>query len=132
MENFTWYFDAYITKWLMECETNCIFLRLLNLLKPVTRQTWKLGQYIIGIRTELSQRINAVHSSRGIYLCIYSIYLFNCKALFVSLKDKVCLKIAIPAYCFNIFCVLLCLLIKKLILGSKTNWQAWESFHVKL
>ena len=43
-----------------------------------------------------------------------------------------CLKIATPDYCFNIFGsifdVLFCLLIKKLILGSKTIWQSSRNF----
>ena len=55
------------------------------------------------------------------------ICLFDCKALFVCIKDRTCPRIAIPVYCFNIFGsifgVLFCLLIKKLILGCKTVWQ---------
>ena len=66
------------------------------------------------------QRINAVYCSRGIYLCFF---IFDYKALFVCVKDRTCLRIAISAYCFNIFGsifgVLFCLLIKKL-LGCKT------------
>ena len=78
-----------------------------------------------------SQRINAVDRSRGIYISVYSI-IFNSKAQFVCVKDRVCLKVAIPAYCFTIFGsmfgVLFCLLIKKLILGSKTIWQSLRKF----
>ena len=29
--------------------------------------------------------------------------MFNSKPLFVCVKDRVCLKVAIPAYCFTIF-----------------------------
>ena len=80
-----------------------------------TRYTSKLVQYIIGIRTEARQKVNAVHCSRGIYLC-----LFDCKALFVCVKGRTYLRMAIPAYCFSIFGsifgALFCLLIKKLIL----------------
>ena len=84
-----------------------------------TYQILKLVQYIIGIRIETKQRINAVHYSSVevfIYLFISDLYLI--KALFVSLKDRTCLRIAIPAYCLNIFGsifgVLFSLLIKKL------------------
>ena len=77
---------------------------------------------IIGIRTVTSQRINAVLCSRGIYL---SAYLYLIIKLFVCVKDRICLRIAIPAYYFNIFGsifgVLLFLLIKKLILELKPS-----------
>ena len=56
---------------------------------------------------------------RYLFIC-----LFDYKALFVCLKDRICPRMAIPVYCFNIFGsvfgVLFCLLIKKLILGCKT------------
>ena len=52
-----------------------------------------------------------------IYLFMYTV--FDYKALFVCVKDRKCLRITIPAYCF-IFGALFCLLIKKLPLGSKT------------
>ena len=98
------------------------------MLKPVINYTWKIVQYIIGIRTETRQRINAVHCSRGIYLS----FLFNCKALFVCVKDRTCLRIAIPAYCLSIsgsiFGALYYLLIKKLILGCDTIWQSMRKF----
>ena len=59
---------------------------------------------------------------RYLFIC-----LFDYKALFVCLKDRICPRMAIPVYCFNIFGsvfgVLFCLLIKKLILGCKTLWQ---------
>ena len=81
----------------------------------------------IGIRTETSQRINAVYCSRGIYLCI-----FNYKSLFLCVKDRASLKVSIPAYCFNffgsIFGVFFFLLIIKWILGSKTIWQSMRKF----
>ena len=35
-----------------------------------------------------------------VFVCLS---IFNYKALFVCVKDRTCLKIAIPAYCFNIF-----------------------------
>ena len=79
----------------------------------------------LGIRTETKQRINAVHCTRGMYLCLF---IFDYKALLVCVKDRTCLRMAIPAYCFNIFgsvfIVLFCLYIKKLILGCKTVWQS--------
>ena len=53
-----------------------------------------------------------------------AVFIFNYKALFVCVKDRAFLKIAIPSYGFNnfesTFGVLSCLLIKKIILGSKT------------
>ena len=97
-------------------------------MEPGTYQTWKPVQYI-KIRTEIRQRINAVHYSRGIYL---SFYLYLITKPFVCVKDRICLRIAIPAYCFNIFRsifgVLFSLLIKKLILGCKTIWQSMRKF----
>ena len=52
--------------------------------------------------------------------------------LYVCVKDRTCLRIAVPAYYFNIFGsifgVLFCLLLKKLILGSKTIWQSVRKF----
>ena len=57
------------------------------------------------------------------YLFI-SLFIFGYKTLFVCAKDMICLRIAVPAYCLNIFRsifgVLFFLLIKKLILGCKT------------
>ena len=46
--------------------------------------------------------------------------LFDYKALFVCVKDRTCLRLAIPAYCFSIFGALFCLLIKKLTLECDT------------
>ena len=93
------------------------------MLKPGIYQTWKLVQYIIGVRTKTRQKINAVHCS---------ISLFDCKALFVCLKDRTCLRMAILAYCFSIFGsifgALFCLLIKKLILECDTIWQSMRKF----
>ena len=96
-------------------------------MEPGIYQTWKLAQYIIGIRTEVRQRINTVCCSRGIYLC-----LFDYNDLFVCVKNRTCLRMAIPAYCFNIFGssfgVLFYLLIKKLILECKSIWQSMRKF----
>ena len=57
------------------------------------------------------------------------------RALFPCVKDRACLRLAIPSYYFNIigsvFGFLFCLLIKKLkklILGSKTIWQSMRKF----
>ena len=98
-------------------------------MEPAIYQTWKLIQFFIGIRTKTRQKINAVHCSRGIYL---SIYLFDYKAWFVCLKDRTCLWMAIPAYCFSIFGsifgVLFCLLIKKLIIEFDTIRQSMRKF----
>ena len=56
------------------------------------------------------------------------ICLFDCKALFVCVKDRTCLRMAIPAYCFSIFGssfgALFCLLIKKLMLECDTISQS--------
>ena len=73
-------------------------------MEPGIHQTWKLAQYIIGIRTEIRQKRNAVHCSRGIYWCLYLIVKF----------------------CF--FGALFCLLIKKLILEYDTTWQSMSKF----
>ena len=54
-----------------------------------------------------------------VFIYLFTVFTFNSKALFVCVKDRVCLKVTIPAYCFTIFGsivgVLFCLLIKKLI-----------------
>ena len=67
-----------------------------------------------------------------VLIYLFTVFIFNSKPLFVCVKDRVCLKVAIPAYCFtifgSIFGVLFCLLIKKLILGSKTIWQSLRKF----
>ena len=68
-----------------------------------------------------------------VFIYLFTVFTFiNYKALFACVKDRACLKIEIPAYCFNIFGsifgVLFCLLIKKLILGSKTIWQSMRKF----
>ena len=56
------------------------------------------------------------------------LFIFDCRALFVYIKDRN--RIQIPAYCFrkSTFGVLLCLFIRKLILGSKTTWQSMRNF----
>ena len=59
-------------------------------------------------------------------------FLFDYKALFLCVKDRACLRMAIPVYCFNIFGSILglfCLLIKKLIfIACKTIWQSMRKF----
>ena len=50
----------------------------------------------------------------------------------VCVKERTCLRIAISVNCFNIFGsifgLLFSLLIKKLMLGSKTIWQSMRKF----
>ena len=54
-------------------------------------------RYILNIKTcSVRQRINAVSCCRGICLFI-SLFIFNYRALFVCVKDRICLRIAIPA-----------------------------------
>ena len=64
-----------------------------------------------------------------VFICLF---MFDYKVLLVCVKDRTCLRIAISAYCFNIFGsifgVLFCLLTKKLILGCKTIWQGMRKF----
>ena len=56
-----------------------------------------------------------------VFICLF---IFDYKSLFACVKNKTYLRIAVPASSSNIFGsifgVLLCLHIKKLILGSKT------------
>ena len=109
----------------------CNLIFLLTLYKDIgTRFIPNMKTFfldILGIRTEKRQRINAVHCSRGIYLC-----LFDYKAMFVCVKDRTRLRMAIPACCFNIFGsifdVLYYLLLTKLILWCKTIWQSLRKF----
>ena len=57
-----------------------------------------------------------------VFIYLFTIFIFNYKFLFVCVKERGCLKLAIPAYFFNIFGstfdVLFCLL-KTLIFGSR-------------
>ena len=50
--------------------------------------------------------------------------------MFACVKDRTCLRMAIPAYCFIIFGstfgALFCLPIKKLILECDTIWKKYE------
>ena len=60
------------------------------------------------------------------YLYI-SLSIFDYKALFLCVKYRTCLRIAMPGYCFNIFGssfgFLFCLLIKMCVLGSRSIWE---------
>ena len=98
-------------------------------MEPGIYQTWKHIQYIIG-----SEQKQARKEMQLIAVKVFN-YLsttFNYNALFICAKDRAFLKIAIPAYCFNIFGsifgVSFCLLIKKLILGCKTISQSMRKF----
>ena len=72
---------------------------------------------------------NKCSSLQKMYLFIG---LFDYKALFVCVKDRTCLRMAIPAYRFSIFGsifgALFCLLIEKLILECDTMWQSMRNF----
>ena len=67
-----------------------------------------------------------------VLIYLFTVFIFSFKALFVCSKSRICLKLAIPVSCFTIFRsnfgVLFCLLIKKLILGSKIIWQSMRKF----
>ena len=67
-----------------------------------------------------------------VFTYLLTVFIFNSKALFVCVKDRVCLKVVIPAYCFTIFGSifgdLFCLLIQKIIVGSKTIWKSMRKF----
>ena len=130
MQNFTRYSDAYVNKFF-----KYNLLCLLNLYNRYWNQVHTKLENLFSISlvsTEISHRRNTVRSSRGIYLSVYSIYIFNFKVLFICVKDTACLKVAKPAYCFNIFGsyfgAFFCLLIEKLILGSKSIWESWRKF----
>ena len=62
--------------------------------------------------------------SKGIYLFTYY-FIFDYTALVIRVKDRACLKIATPVYCFYIFRsvsgVLFCFLDRKLILVVKPS-----------
>ena len=87
---------------------------------------------LLGISTnqkKTRQIVNEVYYSRRIYLRLST---FDYRALFVFVKDRRCLRIAMPAYYFNncgsTFDFLFCFIDGKLILGSKTIWQSMEKF----
>ena len=100
-------------------------------MEPGKYQTWRLVQYIIGIRTETSQRINATHSSRGIYY-LFTVFIFNCvcvcKRQSMSKNSDTCPLLQDSGSIFDVF---FSLLIKKLLLGSKTMWQSMRKFPCK-
>ena len=59
-----------------------------------------------------------------VFICLS---IFDYRALFVCVKDKTYLRIAMPINCFDIcrsiFDVLLCLLDRKLVLGSNDKYE---------
>ena len=71
MKNFTRYSDANGIKFLIRVLKQFTVWIYIEILEPGAYQTWKVVQYIIRIRTETRQKINAVHCSRGIYLSSY-------------------------------------------------------------
>ena len=99
-------------------------------MEPGIYPSWKIVQYTIGIRKETRQKINSVHCSRGIWYLF--IYFFDYKALFVCVKERTCIRIAIPVYSFSIFGsifgALFCLLTKKFMLEFDTIWQSMRKF----
>ena len=58
-----------------------------------------------------------------VFIYLFTVFIFYSKALFVCVKGRIYLK-----FFGLIFGVLFCLLIKKLILGSKTIWQSMRKF----
>ena len=66
------------------------------------------------------------------FIAVEVLCLFDYKALLVCVKDRTCLRMAIPAYCFSIFGsifgALFCLHIKNLILECDTIWQSMRKF----
>ena len=72
-----------------------------------------------------------------VFICLH-VYLFTClfTCLFVCVENRTCLRIAISAYCLNIFGsvfgVLFCLLDKKLILRSKKHLTKYEHLFVSV
>ena len=114
------------SSWVFKCNLLCLLNLHIDIgTKYITNM--KISSVIIGIRAETRQGINAVHYSGGMYL-FTCLFMFDHRALFVYVKDRTCLRIAKPAYSFNIsrsiLCVLFCLLIRKLVLGSKTICQS--------
>ena len=72
-----------------------------------------------------NQNRNKAENKWSLLQYIYSfICLFDYKALLVCVKDRTCLRMAIPADCLSIFGsifgALFCFLIKKFILGCDT------------
>ena len=67
-----------------------------------------------------------------VFIYRFIVSIFNFRALLVCVKDRICQKVAISAYCLtifgSIFGVLSFVLIKKLMLGSKTIWQSMRKF----
>ena len=85
--------------------------------------------YIIGITTVTRQRIYAVHCGRGIYLSV-NLYLILELCLFVEKTGHVleCQYQPTASIFLNQSLVSFFVLIRKLILESKTIWQNMRKF----
>ena len=92
---------------------------LFNFIYRYWNQVHSKYDNLFNISLEPEQKqVNAVHWSRGIYLIVYL-------SLIIKIKGR---TIAVPAHYLNIFGVLFCLLIEKLILENNTIWQSLRKF----
>ena len=121
MQNFTRYPDAYVKK-ILNGSLNAIGTWYIP-----NRKTWSV--YHCNQKKNRARNKCSSLQQRYLFICLF---IFVYKSMFVCVKDRTCLRIAIPAYCFNlfgsIFCVLFCLFFEKLIKGSKTTWQSMKKF----
>ena len=73
-----------------------------------TYKYWNLirtkQEILLNISLELKQRKGREQMQFiPVEVFIYLLFIFDCKALFVCVKDSICLRIAISAYYFSIF-----------------------------
>ena len=135
MQNFTRYPDGNVNKFLMGWEFECNLLCLLSLYNRYWNQVHTKHENLF-CTSLVSKQKQAREEMQFIvvevFIYLFTVFTFNHKVLFICVKDRASLKIAIPAYCFNIFGsifgVLFCLLLQKLILGSKTIWESLTKF----
>ena len=100
-------------------------------MEPGTYQTWKPVSILVSKQKQDREQMQLIKVEILIYLL--TAFIFNSKALLFCVKDRVWLKVSIPAYSFIIFGSIFVgfffgLLIKKSILGSKTIWQSMRKF----
>ena len=116
--------------WKFKCNLLCLLNLYNRYWNQVHTKHKKLFSILVSKQKQAREKMQLIEVEVFIYL--FTVFSFNSKALLVCVKDRVYLKVAIPAYCCNIFGsifgVLYCLLIKKLILGNKTIWHSMRKF----
>ena len=115
MQNFARYPDANVNKFLKGWDFKFDLLFRLNLYNRYWNQVNTKHEILFSISL-VSEQKQAGEEMQFIavevFIYPFTLFMFNYKVLFIWVKERACLKIAIPAYCFNIFGVLFCYLLK--------------------